>query len=48
MTALIPRLVSLTEIERHLLALRDLVGARRTWLTPSTVDEKRVAEYPVS
>jgi acyl-CoA thioesterase-1 len=41
-----PSLVSLTETERNLLALRDLAGARWTWLTPSTVDEKRAGEYP--
>jgi acyl-CoA thioesterase-1 len=41
-----PSLVSLTETERNLLALRDLAGVRWTWLTPSTVDEKRAGEYP--
>jgi lysophospholipase L1-like esterase len=40
-----PSLVSLTETERNLLALRDLAGVRWTWLTPSTVDEKRAGEY---
>jgi acyl-CoA thioesterase-1 len=41
-----PTLVSLTETERNLLALRDLAGARWTWLAPCTVDEERVDKYP--
>ncbi|WP_131738229.1 SGNH/GDSL hydrolase family protein [Actinomadura roseirufa] len=44
-----PSLVSLSETERNLRALRDLAGRRGplrwTWLTPSAVDEARVAEY---
>ncbi|HEY2672368.1 MAG TPA: SGNH/GDSL hydrolase family protein [Rugosimonospora sp.] len=44
-----PTLVSLAETERNLRALRDLgmqrTGARWVWLTPTTVDEIRVAAY---
>jgi acyl-CoA thioesterase-1 len=44
-----PTLVSLTETERNLRALHDLAiqhtGARWVWLTPTTVDETRVAAY---
>ncbi|GAA3108419.1 SGNH/GDSL hydrolase family protein [Streptosporangium carneum] len=44
-----PTLVGLSETERNLRALRDLVtrrtAARWVWLTPSPVDEARVAAY---
>ncbi|MDP9864539.1 MULTISPECIES: SGNH/GDSL hydrolase family protein [Streptosporangium] len=44
-----PTLVSLTETERNLRALRDLAARRTTarwvWLTPPGVDEERVAAY---
>jgi lysophospholipase L1-like esterase len=44
-----PTLVSLAETERNLRALRDLAiqrtAARWVWLTPTTVDETRVAAY---
>jgi lysophospholipase L1-like esterase len=44
-----PTLVSLTETERNLRALHDLAiqrtAARWVWLTPTTVDETRVAAY---
>jgi acyl-CoA thioesterase-1 len=44
-----PTLVSLAETERNLRNLRDLVtqriAARWVWLTPTTVDETRVAAY---
>ncbi|WP_412540810.1 SGNH/GDSL hydrolase family protein [Longispora sp. K20-0274] len=45
-----PTLVSLTETDRNLAALRDLAahrtGARWVWLTPTLADEPRVAAYP--
>ncbi|MBG6139260.1 SGNH/GDSL hydrolase family protein [Longispora fulva] len=45
-----PTLVSLTETDRNLTALRDLAGhrtgARWVWLTPTLADEARVAAYP--
>ncbi|GHE36532.1 hypothetical protein GCM10017673_43960 [Streptosporangium violaceochromogenes] len=45
-----PTLVSLDETERNLHALRHLVArnvtARWVWITPSAVDEARVAAYP--
>jgi lysophospholipase L1-like esterase len=45
-----PTLVSAAETERNLFTLRDLVtrrtSARWVWLTPATVDEKRVTAYP--
>ncbi|NUW44875.1 SGNH/GDSL hydrolase family protein [Nonomuraea rhodomycinica] len=45
-----PTLVSPSESRRNLLALRDLAtrrtGARWVWLTPSAVDEGRIAAYP--
>lgn len=44
-----PTLVSLAETERNLRSLRDLAvratAARWVWLTPTTVDETRVAAY---
>jgi acyl-CoA thioesterase I len=44
-----PTLVSLAETERNLRSLHELAvrrtAARWVWLTPTTVDEKRVAAY---
>jgi lysophospholipase L1-like esterase len=45
-----PTLVSPSETERNLVTLRNVTmrrtSARWVWLTPTTVDENRVAGYP--